>query len=42
MHENDAFFKWTPGGVLDFNTINAAAASQYEEGKEYYLDISPA
>lgn len=40
--ENDNFFKWTPAGTLLLNTINAEAAGQFEVGKEYYLDISPA
>lgn len=41
-HENSRFWKWTPSGSLMLGTINASAASQFEEGKEYYLDISPA
>lgn len=38
--ENDKFFKYTPGGELSFCTVNAEAAAQLEEGKEYYIDIS--
>ena len=40
--ENENFFKWTPCGTLEFGTINEVAAAQFEPGKEYYIDISPA
>lgn len=40
--ENDSFFKWTPSGQLSMGTINAEAAKQFEVGKEYYLDFTPA
>jgi hypothetical protein len=40
--ENEQFFKYTPYGKLDMNTINKAAADQFEVGKQYYIDISPA
>lgn len=40
--ENKTFFKYTPGGYLSFSTINPVAAKQIEQGKEYYIDISPA
>lgn len=40
--ENEAFYKYTPGGELVLATVNEAAFAQFEEGKEYYLDISPA
>lgn len=40
--ENREFFKSTPGGVVQFNLVNEAAASNFEVGKEYYLDFSPA
>lgn len=39
--ENDNFFKWTPSGILDMGTVNEGAASQFEVGKEYYLDFTP-
>lgn len=39
--ENDSFFRYTPWGDLRFNTINAAVAAQFEEGKEYYVDLTP-
>jgi hypothetical protein len=40
--ENREFFKWTPGGTVQFNVMNEAAAAKFEVGKEYYLDFSPA
>jgi hypothetical protein len=40
--ENEEFFKWTPSGWLEFYTVNAAAAEQFEIGEEYYLDITRA
>ncbi len=40
--ENDIFFKWTPSGQLSMGTINEVAAEQFEVGKEYYLDLTPA
>ena len=40
--ENKDFFKWTPAGQIVFSTINAKAAEQFEQGKEYYVDFSPA
>lgn len=40
--ENEKFYKYTPSGGLDIGTINDDAADQFEVGKEYYLDISPA
>lgn len=41
--ENESFFKYTPGGELRFDGLaNPAAAAQFAEGKEYYLDITEA
>ena len=40
--ENKRFFKYTPAGTVQLATVNAAAAAQFEVGKEYYLDFSPA
>ena len=37
--ENEAFWQWTPTGVLTFRTIKQMP---FEVGKEYYLDITPA
>jgi hypothetical protein len=39
--ENEQFWKYTPAGSLNFNTINGSAAEQLIEGKEYYVDIIP-
>lgn len=40
--ENERFFKWTPWGKLEMGTVNVGAAKQFEVGREYYLDITPA
>lgn len=40
--ENESFFKWTPSGEMRFGTLNEESAAQFEPGKEYYIDISPA
>ena len=40
--ENKEFFKYTPGGMVYFNVLNEAAAANFEVGKEYYVDFSPA
>lgn len=40
--ENDSFFKYTPGGNVKLSTINADAAKQFEVGKEFYVDFTPA
>lgn len=40
--ENEQFYKYTPGGNLILSTINKAAFDQFEVGKEYYVDVSPA
>ncbi len=40
--ENKEFFKWTPGGTVNFNVLNLSAAEQFEVGKEYFVDFSPA
>jgi hypothetical protein len=37
--ENKQFFAATPGGSLQFYTVNANAAAGFEQGKEYYIDI---
>lgn len=38
--ENESFFKYTPSGTLSFGCVNERASSQFEVGKEYYIDIS--
>lgn len=40
--ENDSFFKYTPMGQLTMGVVNPIAAEQFEVGKEYYLDFTPA
>ena len=40
--ENKTFFKYTPSGQISMGTINKEAAAQFEVGKEYYIDFSPA
>jgi hypothetical protein len=41
-HENTKFWQASPGGELRLNVVNAAAVAQFELGKEYYVDFSPA
>lgn len=40
--ENERFFRYTPGGVITLGTINLEAAKQFEVGKEFYVDFTPA
>lgn len=40
--ENNAFFEATPSGQIQFGTINEAVLAEFEPGKSYYVDISPA
>lgn len=40
--ENKRFFSATPGGQFNFYSANTEAAAQFEMGKEYYFDMSPA
>lgn len=40
--ENKQFFKWTPSGNITLSVVNPAAAAQFEVGKEYYIDFTPA
>jgi len=39
--ENKDFWKWTPSGTFEFNTINPDAYCQFALGEEYYVDITP-
>ncbi|WP_213786190.1 hypothetical protein [Citrobacter portucalensis] len=39
--ENKIWSKYTPGGMLQMHISNPAAFEQFEQGKEYYLDIQP-
>ncbi len=38
--ENKAFFAATPGGQITLNVLNPAAAEQFVQGKEYYVDFT--
>jgi hypothetical protein len=40
--ENKAFFKSSPAGKVELDIVNKAAADQFEVGKEYYVDFTPA
>ena len=40
--ENKSFWKYTPNGYLELDTVNPVAANMFEKGKEYYLDFTPA
>ena len=40
--ENDKYFKATPSAQFYVQTVNEAAASRFEVGKNYYVDFSPA
>lgn len=40
--ENESFFRATPGGQIMLNIVNEDAAKQFEQGKEYYVDFTPA
>lgn len=40
--ENEKFYQCTPGGELKLEILNQEVASQFEPGKEYYIDIASA
>ncbi len=40
--ENSKFFKYTPAGEVVLQTVNEEAAKQFEPGKAYYVDFTPA
>ena len=40
--ENETWSKYTPSGQLQMVISNPAAAEQFEQGREYYIDIQPA
>lgn len=37
--ENKTWSKYTPDGQLTMHVSNPAAFDQFEQGKEYYIDI---
>lgn len=41
-HENTKFWQYTPSGSIKLGTVNPEAWQQFEIGKEYYVDFSPA
>jgi hypothetical protein len=40
--ENETFYDLTPSGIIELTTVNEEAAKQFEIGKEYYIDFTPA
>lgn len=40
--ENKSFYRYTPGGQVVLSTVNKAAADQFVQGKEYYVDFTAA
>jgi hypothetical protein len=40
--ENKAFWNATPGGHIALSITNLEAINQFESGKEYYVDFTPA
>ena len=40
--ENKKFFHATPSGQISMGMLNPAAWQQFELGKEYYVDFTPA
>ena len=36
---NTSFFRYTPFGSVKIGTVNAAAAKEFEIGREYHLDF---
>lgn len=40
--ENKAFYSATPGGTISLYSVNPAATASFEQGKEYYVDFTPA
>lgn len=40
--EDKEFYRYSPSGTLEFNTINKHAADSFEFGRSYYLDITEA
>lgn len=40
--ENGQFWQATPSGTFSMSGIKGAALDAFEQGKEYYVDFSPA
>ena len=37
--ENESFFRRSPWGSIEIETINMAAINQFEQGAEFYVDF---
>lgn len=40
--ENKRFYEATPAGAIELGTINQEALAQFEIGREFYVDFTPA
>lgn len=40
--ENKRFWQATPAGNIKLSIVNKAAADQFQPGKQYYIDLTPA
>jgi hypothetical protein len=40
--ENKSFSKWTPSGSLQMTITNPVAFNMFEDGQEYYVDLTRA
>lgn len=40
--ENESFWKYTPSGSIELQCLNDAATKQFEPGKEFFIDFTPA
>jgi hypothetical protein len=40
--ENDKFFHFTPTGRIGLSIVSKETAANFEVGKEYYVDFTPA
>jgi hypothetical protein len=40
--ENKAFYAATPSGEIVLSVVSEAAGSQFDPGKSYYVDFTPA
>ena len=41
-HENTKFWQASPSGSIELGCANLEAVKQFELGKEYYIDFTPA
>ena len=40
--ENESFYRFTPSGLIELAVVNDQTAKNFELGKEYYVDFTPA